>query len=368
VSSNSFVVTPWVHSFEPGSGTAGTQVLIHGSGFTNVAAVFFGSVSASFTTLSLTQIGAVVPVGAESASISVVTPEGSGASRDNFLLPPQVATFVPASGGPGDSVAITGTNLLETTSVRIGGVAAMFTALSSTTVFATVPSGVSDGPVVVTTPAGSATTPNNFRVGVFSDLTVGVVSSPDSISIGDFIKYDVTVKNLGPGDANNVVMTEILPAEVIPVFSPSGATCVQNNNSIICNLGNLVRGMEVAIRVTAQVTDGPYLTNQVSVSADSVDANPLNNSTSYLTILAGAPPPPPPPETNSVTLTVVTIPNGLQLTWPAPSSGFLLESAPSLVPPVTWIQVPVLPVVVNGNNTVNLASSAGATFYRLRKP
>jgi len=45
-----------------------------------------------------------------------------------------------------------------------GGVSAQFTAVGDTQIRATVPSGARSGPITVTTPSGSATRSQSFRV------------------------------------------------------------------------------------------------------------------------------------------------------------------------------------------------------------
>jgi hypothetical protein len=68
---------PVITSFTPTSGPAGTSVTITGRDFTGATAVFFGgTVAHTFTVNSATQIVAVVPLGAASGPVSVVTPTG----------------------------------------------------------------------------------------------------------------------------------------------------------------------------------------------------------------------------------------------------------------------------------------------------
>jgi hypothetical protein len=82
-----FVSGPQVTGFSPASGSAGTKVTIRGSGFTGVTAVRFnGRAAASFTRLSDSQITAVVPNGASTGRISVVTPSGTALSGSNFTV------------------------------------------------------------------------------------------------------------------------------------------------------------------------------------------------------------------------------------------------------------------------------------------
>ncbi len=70
---------------------------------------------------------------------------------------PVITSFTPASGPPGTTVTITGTNFTGATSVSFGGVAASsFTVLNDTTITAIVAGGAS-GSVSVTTAVGTAT-------------------------------------------------------------------------------------------------------------------------------------------------------------------------------------------------------------------
>jgi hypothetical protein len=71
---------------------------------------------------------------------------------------------VTASGGAGSSVIILGTNMTGASSVTFNGAAAAFTLVSSTEITATVPSGATTGPVVVTTPKGKLTSNKSFTI------------------------------------------------------------------------------------------------------------------------------------------------------------------------------------------------------------
>jgi hypothetical protein len=80
---------------------------------------------------------------------------------------PTITSFTPASGPVGTSVAITGTRLTGATAVRFGGVAATtFVVNSATSISATVPAGAVTGRIVVTAPAGTATSATDFTVTV----------------------------------------------------------------------------------------------------------------------------------------------------------------------------------------------------------
>ena len=105
---------PTISSFSPGSGAAGSSVVITGSGFTGTTSVRFGELSAPFTVNSSTQITAVVPRAASTQLINVTTSAGYVFSASDFtvtrgssLTYAQVATnFAGVSGGTNAAPAV----------------------------------------------------------------------------------------------------------------------------------------------------------------------------------------------------------------------------------------------------------------------
>jgi len=77
---------------------------------------------------------------------------------------PTIASFAPASGMPGATITITGTNLAGATSLVVGTVAATFTVVNATTITFTVPATAQTAALTVTTPGGSATSSSTFTV------------------------------------------------------------------------------------------------------------------------------------------------------------------------------------------------------------
>jgi len=59
--------------------------------------------------------------------------------------------------------------------------------------------------------------------------------------------------------------------------------------------------------------------------------------------------------------------NDIQLSWLAPSTGFVLQEANDVVS-ATWNNVATAPVVANGRNTVTLTRPSVPKFYRLQSP
>jgi uncharacterized repeat protein (TIGR03803 family) len=87
VSNQPFRVKPQVVSFDPPSGSVGTQVTITGTGFTQTNGVGFGNnVPAEFTVNSDTQVTATVPTGAKTGPVGVVTKGGTAISEATFTV------------------------------------------------------------------------------------------------------------------------------------------------------------------------------------------------------------------------------------------------------------------------------------------
>lgn len=78
--------TPTVGGFSPDSGPFDSRVVITGQSYSNVSAVKFNGVSASFTINSATQVTAIVPRGATTGPISVTNPNGTAFSDDPFTI------------------------------------------------------------------------------------------------------------------------------------------------------------------------------------------------------------------------------------------------------------------------------------------
>ena len=67
-------------------------------------------------------------------------------------------------------------------------------------------------------------------------------------------------------------------------------------------------------------------------------------------------------------LEITQLANNAVISWPAPSTGFILEQTDTLVLPAgtIWAPVGVTPSVINGRNTVTIPIS-GTRIYRLRQ-
>jgi hypothetical protein len=138
-----------VASFAPASGFVGSQVVLTGTNFVDVAGVTFGNVAAAYTVDSPTRITATVPAGlARDAYRWRVTTTGGTAVNDALFPltappPPTIAAAAPASGWIGTTVTLTGAHFRDVRSVTLGGIAATYDVVSPEEITAVVPWGAS---------------------------------------------------------------------------------------------------------------------------------------------------------------------------------------------------------------------------------
>lgn len=125
-----------------------------------------------------------------------------------------------------------------------------------------------------------------------ADMEIVKTGSTDSIEAGNILTYTLTVTNLGPNAAENVVVTDPLPVGTLfgSVY-PHEPTCVFSADKVTCNFGTMDPGetQTVTIRVFV-VCDCPNLvTNTATVTSDTADPNPDNNSDTFSTAVTCTP-------------------------------------------------------------------------------
>ena len=130
------------------------------------------------------------------------------------------------------------------------------------------------------------------RVG--TDVQVSKVG-PTQIIRGETLTYTIDVVLNGPSTAENVVVTDTLPAALITntvtVMSSVGM-CTQNDSVIVCDIGDMTLGITETVRITVTGETPPdappvgtTIVNLVEVDTDSFDFNPDNDAGSFDTLV-----------------------------------------------------------------------------------
>ncbi len=140
----------------------------------------------------------------------------------------------------------------------------------------------------------SATDTATVTVRYEADLAITKMASADNIEAGNILTYTLEVVNNGPNTAENVVVTDPLPAELLfGAVMPYAPTCTYSSTShtVTCNLGNMAPGDTATITLRMFVVcDCPNLVvNLASVTSDTFDPDTSNNSDSYTTVVTCTP-------------------------------------------------------------------------------
>ena len=89
---------------------------------------------------------------------------GSATSSQNFIVTPTITDLSALSGLVGAPVTIDGYNFTHATRVTFNGTPATFTITNPTRIDTSVPSGATTGPITLTAPEGTGTSPRSFAV------------------------------------------------------------------------------------------------------------------------------------------------------------------------------------------------------------
>ncbi|MGA2280201.1 MAG: DUF11 domain-containing protein [Verrucomicrobiota bacterium] len=114
-----------------------------------------------------------------------------------------------------------------------------------------------------------------------ADLAVAMTGPPSAVFTNDWMTYGVSVTNLGPSAASNVMLTNTLPTGVgYKSVSPT-ITRLGSGSNVIFNLGTLASGAFTNLLLTVQPTNAGVLPFSSFVNSTSVtDPNPANNTAS----------------------------------------------------------------------------------------
>lgn len=114
------------------------------------------------------------------------------------------------------------------------------------------------------------------------DLHLAVVPNGSAARVGQVTTLDVTITNVTPNPAENIVFTIALPRNITDVATSLGAACTIGARVITCNLPDTLTAASVAFNVqfTAQ-TVGTALQFTAEVGAATTDRQPLDNVATF---------------------------------------------------------------------------------------
>ncbi len=134
-----------------------------------------------------------------------------------------------------------------------------------------------------------------YKGEVRADLSITKSGSPNPVIAGNNVTYTMNVTNLGPDDADKVVVTDNLPTSLS--FVSCGATnsgvCAVSGNNVTVSFATLADGDSATVTLIATVkggtAGGTAIVNTATVGSNDTDPNNNNNTaTSTVTVLGTA--------------------------------------------------------------------------------
>lgn len=126
---------------------------------------------------------------------------------------------------------------------------------------------------------------------VLSATKTASLTSGSTVKEGDIITYSITVNNTGSVAANNVIITDNIPANTVYVRkNGSTYTPEQTTRTITQNIGTLAPGANYTYTfyvVVGEITTNTNIQNTATITADGVD--PITSSTSTVSAVTSSP-------------------------------------------------------------------------------
>ncbi len=140
------------------------------------------------------------------------------------------------------------------------------------------------------------------------DLSITKTASPNPGQVGSTLSYRLVATNSGPATANNVTVTDTLPASVSFVSASSTQGSCSGSGPVNCSIGSLAVGGSAVITIRVTPNSQGQIDNSANVAATETDFDSSNNTASTTTPIQPASAS---PQMLDANLTVTTLVNGL---------------------------------------------------------
>ncbi|WP_439022816.1 DUF7507 domain-containing protein [Bacillus thuringiensis] len=123
-----------------------------------------------------------------------------------------------------------------------------------------------------------------------ADLSIVKLSRPNPVIAGELLTYRLFISNAGPGDAQNVTLTDTIPSEVLnPEFSIDGGNTFNPWPGFI-ELGTLASGTSLSVLIQGRISSSATGTieNTAIIDSTTPDPDPTNNSSTNVTTVASS--------------------------------------------------------------------------------
>jgi len=243
-------------------------------------------------------VGLLLGVSANSIGVSntltysITVTNLTGASQTFTVTNTLTGTLFQFGGSP---LASQGTNVISGSNVvfALGAIATNGTALMTVPVTPT-SNGFITNTVLVATNGVFAVGQYIFiqvtNTALGADVAVAIAGPVSAVFTNDWMVYDVSITNMGPGTATGVFLTNTLPTGVgFKSVSPASPAPSIVGSNVIFNLGTLTNGAFRNFLLTVQPTNAGTLpfVSVVSTNNNVFDPNPANNlASNNITVLS----------------------------------------------------------------------------------
>ena len=257
----------------PAQGAVGVPVIILGNNLTGATSVSFNGTAAAFTVVSSTEITTMVPAGATTGTVQVVTPGGTLTSNAPF----QVAGTVPQAFPPAFSIPGGTYSTAQTVSISDAtpGATIYFTTNGTTP---TTSSKQYTGPITVssTETIEAIATASGHSTSAVTTATYTIGSLPVAAASPSSLTFTALMVN-STSSPQAVTLSNTGSAALAVASITAGPNFAQTNN---CG-SSVAAGSSCTINVTFSPTKGGSLTGAVTITDNS---NNTTGSTQTVTL------------------------------------------------------------------------------------
>ena len=248
--------------------------------------------------LGVTKSGAASVTAGTNITYTVSVTNNGPSTAQNVILTdtlPAGTTFVSVNQNSGPTFSCSqASNVVTCTRTTLAPATTSTFSITAAVALATTGSITNTAEVSTTT---ADTNANNNRATAIAavgippaDVSITKTANASQLFVGSNVIYTVTVRNNGPGPADNVVVTDTLPAGTTLVSAP-GCT---GTTVLTCNVGTLAPSAQQSFTITVTLPSTPQgVSNTASVTSTTADTSTGNNTSTAavqaVTIPAGIP-------------------------------------------------------------------------------
>ena len=292
-----------ITSFNPSSAPVGTSITISGSGFgatTSSNSVTFSGMAATVLAATATSLQVIVPNGATTGSVAVVSANGTGTSTANFFVAALAENNVPVtinlsanesvsftfSGTAGDELSL---NLSNVSTVPSGGTVTATITQVGGTILTTCTTTVTNS--LCTLP--NLPVPGNYTItlssGAIPATITASLNSPSMLTInGPPVTATLTSSSTLPSYVFNGTAGQNLVLQFSNVLFPGGTQFVvrQPNGAVVfsASASSTIATYDNIANVTTNILQGWELTNLPVTGTYSLQILPQNSGTGSVVV------------------------------------------------------------------------------------